>query len=64
MYFKRQKSIGDLAIRAKVPKALNLRPKRVINGMKKCGKNCPICPFIKEGREVKIKNGKWFISPR
>ena len=28
--------------------------------MKKCGQNCPSCPFIREGKSVKIKtNSTW-----
>ena len=30
--------------------------------MKKCGKNCGICPLVKEGRFLKGKNFKWNIS--
>ena len=30
----------------------NVRPKRQLNGMKKC-RNCPICPFVCEGKLVR-----------
>ena len=49
--YKKPKTIRSIIIRAKVPKILS-RPKREIKGMKKC-LNCPICPFIGEGKVVK-----------
>ena len=30
--------------------------------MKKCQQNCPICPYIKEGRNLSINNQKWKIN--
>ena len=30
--------------------------------MKKCGKGCPACPYIKEGKGVKINNKEWKIN--
>ena len=30
--------------------------------MKKCGKQCPSCPFIKEGKFVKVNQSKWIIN--
>ena len=30
--------------------------------MKKCGKGCTACPYIKEGKGVKINNKEWRIS--
>ena len=30
--------------------------------MKKCGKGCPACPYIKEGKSVKINNKEWKIN--
>ena len=38
-------------IRSKLPPK-NARPRRNFNGMKKC-RNCPICPFVVEGKTVK-----------
>ena len=40
-------------IRSKLPPE-NTRQKRQLNGMKKC-LNCPICPFVVEGKLVKSK---------
>ena len=38
-------------IRAKVPSKPASRPRRIMPGMKKCGKNnCPTCPYIKPGK--------------
>ena len=50
--YKRQKNIGDKAIRTKVPEVPPLRPKREIPGMVPCN-NCPVCPFVKPGKVVK-----------
>ena len=30
--------------------------------MKKCGKGCHACPYIKEGKSVKINNKEWKIN--
>jgi hypothetical protein len=29
--------------------------------MKKCGRPCLACPYIKEGKAIKLKNGEWKI---
>ena len=29
--------------------------------MKKCGQNCPVCPYILEGNGVKINQNEWKI---
>ena len=50
--YKRPKNIGDKLIRSKIPPIPSSRPKRELNGMKKCHK-CPICPFVKEGKSFK-----------
>ena len=50
--YKRHRNLKDMLIRSKVPKVSNARPKRNMNGMKKCGK-CTTCPYIKEGRKIK-----------
>ena len=50
MAFKQQKNIKDYIIRAKVPPLTNMRPKRMIKGMRKCGKLRPACPYVKEGK--------------
>ena len=50
--YRRPKNIRDKLIRTKVPPPPPSRPKRVILGMSKCN-NCPTCPFVKEGKQVK-----------
>ena len=30
--------------------------------MKKCGKSCTGCPYIKEGRKLILKGQEWFIN--
>ena len=51
--FKSQ-NLRDLLIRAKVLGAPRHHEKRQFNGMKKCGKLCTLCPYVKEGKVVKI----------
>ena len=59
--FKRQQNIGNHIIRAKVPSS-TAYPKRYQKGMKKCGTNCPGCPYIKEGKKLNIKGQDWHIN--
>ena len=35
---------------------------RYKRGMKKCGKQCTSCPFIKEGKFVRLNKSKWIIN--
>ena len=60
--YKRVKNIRNYVIRSKVPEPNQTRTRRKINGMKKCTKNCPICPFIKETREIKAKKFTWKLN--
>ena len=50
--YTRPQTIRDKLIRAKVPPAKS-KPRRVIPGMHKCGKNCEICPYVKTQKLVK-----------
>ena len=59
--YKRQKNIKDLTVNAKVPTP-QLRPKRVLKGMKKCNKQCLACPFIMEGKDIKSGKLTWKIN--
>ena len=62
--FRRQRNLKDHIIRAKVPPQAPPYPKREIKGMSKCGK-CSICPFIREGKSIKIQNKpNWSINKR
>ena len=58
--YKRQKNIGDFLIRAKVTPQV-IHEKRKIRGMKKCGKACHSCPYIKERKNVKSGKFTWNI---
>ena len=60
--FKRQKNIREFTVRAQVPPIPNPRPKRIIKGMKIFGKSCPACPYIKEGKTIKIGQSTWNIT--
>ena len=60
--FKRQKLFKDYIIRSKVPPLTNMRPKRLIKGMRKCGKPCPACPYVREGKEIPNNETKWTIN--
>ena len=54
--YRRQRNLRDILIKAKVPPAPSLRPKRDLFGMSKCGKSCTTCPYVKEGKTVKVNN--------
>ena len=63
--FKRQRNIKDNIIRAKVARAPKERPLRDNCGMKNCGQQCTACPFIYEGKFVKIDSeSQWKINKR
>jgi hypothetical protein len=49
--FRRQKNISDFLIRARLPPKQGPHPKRTLNGMKKCNKQCLICPFVKVSKQ-------------
>ena len=61
---KRQKNIRDFVIKAKVPKPNLTKPKRILNGMKRCTKMCPICPYIKETKQMRDKNFTWKLNTK
>ena len=58
--YKRQRNIRDKIIKAKIP-VKNTRTQRTIPGMKKCG-NCVVCPYVKEGNQVKSKIKTWNLA--
>ena len=60
--FRRQKNVKDYLIRSKVPIKHNRESQRDKRGMKKCGKECPACPFINVGREIKQEKFTWKIN--
>ena len=60
--YKRNKNLRSYLIRAKLPNKKPTYPKRYTKGMKKCGHDCPTCPYIREGREIMINKSKWKIN--
>ena len=58
--YRRQPNLRNLLIRAKVPKNGNSR--RETKGMSKCGKGCTACPYIKEGKSIKINKAEWKLK--
>ena len=56
--YKRPANIKDEIVRAKVPDPTPSRPKRAVNGMKKCHK-CPICPFVKTGQIIQSAHSEF-----
>ena len=49
--YRRQPNIRNLLIKAKVPSNYN---KGNIKGMFECGRGCPACPYIREGKSVNV----------
>ena len=60
--FRRQKNISDFLIRARLPPKQKPYPKRRLNGMKRCGKQCLICPYVKVSKTVLGKDFTWHIN--
>ena len=60
--YKRQKHAKDFLIRAKIQQIPRIHKKRKLNGMKKCGKQCIICPYIKEAKTIQGNTFTWNIS--
>ena len=59
--YKRQQNIRQYVIRAKVQKK-QIYEKRNIRGMKKCGQSCTMCPYVREGKVIKINGIEWNIN--
>ena len=54
-----------MIIKAKVPLPIKPHASRQLNGMKRCGQACTACPYIKQGKSIKIDNKtSWKISKR
>jgi hypothetical protein len=60
--YRRQRNIRNYIIRAKVPVISKRNTRRNFNGMKKCGKNCTACPYIKEGNTIKNNSFEYKIN--
>ena len=59
--YRRQPNLKDKLIRAKVPEILG-RPTRVVKGLTKCNKPCPICPYVDEGKIVKASKSDKIVE--
>ena len=58
-------NIRYILIKAKVPPAPSRYPHREVKGMAKCGNNCPACPYIQTGNEVKVNEHEvWKITKK
>ena len=63
--FQEEKNIRESRIRAKVPPPPNLRPKRNLKGVVKCGKEYSACPYLIKGRNMKKdKRNTWRMNRR
>ena len=62
--YRRQRNLREILIRAKLPPPNQMRNQRQVKGMKRCQKNCLICPYIKEGRDISEKEFTWKINQR
>ena len=63
--FRRENNLRSLIIRAKIPSQQKKFEPRRTKGMTKCGKSCPACPFILEGKSVNVKNTeKWQFNKK
>ena len=60
--FKRQQNIRGHLIRAQVAKAQRPYPQRKQKGMTNCGRSCTACPYIKQGKCIKINGIDWKIN--
>ena len=60
--FKRQQNIRGHLIRAQVARAKRPYPQRKQQGMKNCGRSCTACPYIKQGKGIKINGIDWKIN--
>merc|ERR1711867_388204 len=58
--YKRNNNLKNFLIGAKVYSNLNKTNKRMLNGMKRCNRQCPICPFVKEVKFIQSKSFNWF----
>ena len=60
--FRRQRNIKDHIIRAKLPVDPKMYPEKRQRGMKKCGKNCTACPYIREVKSLRMNGKDWKIN--
>jgi hypothetical protein len=60
--FRRQRNVRDHLVRAKVPTDPKPYPSRNQRGMKKCGRDCTACPYIREVKSLYINNNEWKLN--
>ena len=56
---RRQRNIRYILIRDKIPQPNFSKSKQHFNGMKRCMKQCPICPFKTESKQIQEKEFTW-----
>ena len=63
--FRRQNNLRDMLVKSKVPPPAPLHPSRQLKGLSKCGKAYPACPFVREGKEIKLEDRTiWTIEKK
>ena len=61
--YRRQPNLRNILVKSRIPPPPNPYPKRDLKGMKKCGLACTACPYIIEGKSVKIdRKNSWNIE--
>ena len=61
--YRRQANLRNFLVKSKLPPTPERYPRRDLKGTKRCGKACTACPFIEEGKQVKInKEETWIIN--
>ena len=61
--FRRQQNLKNFLIKTNIPDLPKVHEQRKKYGMTNCGKQCPCCPYVKTGKEVKINTKQtWKIS--
>ena len=61
--YRRPKNIREFLIRAKVPPVPEQRQKKNIKGMQKCTDQCTACPYVLEGKKIKVNSkSTWQIN--
>ena len=56
--YRRPANIRNKLIRSKIPLE-QTREKRTLPGMKRCGKNCAICPYVDQTKTVKASSSDY-----
>ena len=51
-----------LSIHLHTGKRIKLISNEKLRGMKRCGKNCTACPYIREVKSIRMNNNEWKIN--